>query len=156
MKNAWGWGFLSRRQDLSCPFDFPFGGDFAPAFFAAAFGGSGVPTAAATAGGVAGAAFAGTAGVPAFEETDFFGLFSESSMDLAFTSSRSSTKNSCKKPPKVVKVSHTRIFWGSLDFINDPLKPTNSAKLLEQKLTKHPLIGPILRRDGIERFNDLA
>lgn len=98
MKNAWSLGFLSRRQGFPVPFDFSFGGDFAPTFFAAAFGGSGVPTAAATAGGVAGAAFAGAAGVPAFEKTDFFGLFNESSMDLAFTSSRSSTKNSCKHP----------------------------------------------------------
>ena len=69
------------------------------------------------------------------------GPFSESSMDLAFTSSRSSTKKLLQTPPKVVKVSHARIFWGSLDFINDPLKPTNSAKLVEQKLTKHPFMG---------------
>ena len=66
--------FSAGVKGFPVPFDFPFGGYFAPAFFAAAFGGAGVPTAAATAGGVAGAAFASTAGVPAFEETDFFGL----------------------------------------------------------------------------------
>ena len=137
MKNAWSFGV----KGFPAPFDFPFGGDCSSAFFASAFGEAGVPTAAATADGVAGAAFAGTKGVPAFEETDFFGLFSESSMDLAFTSSRSSTKKLLQTPPKVVKVSHARIFWGSLDFINDPLKPTNSAKLVEQKLTKHPFMG---------------
>ena len=55
--------FSAGVKGCPVPFDFPFGGDFAPAFFAAAFGGAEVPTAAATAGGVAGAAFAGTAGL---------------------------------------------------------------------------------------------
>lgn len=80
--------FSAGVRDFPVPLDFPFGGDFAPAFFAAAFGGAGAPTAAATLGCVAGAAFAGTAGVPAFGADDFFGLLSESSMDLALTSSR--------------------------------------------------------------------
>ena len=92
--------FSAGVRDFPVPFDFPFGGDFAPAFFAAAFGGAGAPTAAATLGCVAGAAFAGTAGVPVFGADDFFGLLSESSMDLALTSSRSSTKNSCKRPQR--------------------------------------------------------
>ena len=58
----------------------------------------GVPTAAATADGLAGAAFAGTKGVPAFEETD---------MDQAFTSSLFNQKLS-QTPPKIVKVSHAK------------------------------------------------
>ena len=71
MKNAWSFGV----KGFPAPFDFPFGGDCSSAFFASAFGEAGVPTAAATADGVAGAAFAGTKGVPAFEETDFFRPF---------------------------------------------------------------------------------
>ena len=78
----------------------PFGGVFAPASSAAAFGGAGASTAVAMAGGVAGVAFAGTAGVAVFAEDDFFGLLRESSMDRAFTSSRSSIKNSCKRPQR--------------------------------------------------------
>ena len=38
--------FSAGVKAFPVPFDFPFGGDFAPAFFAAAFGGAGVPTAA--------------------------------------------------------------------------------------------------------------
>ena len=98
--------FSAGVKGFPAPFDFPFGGEFAPAFFAAAFGGAGVSTAAATAGGVAGAAFAGTAGVPAFVDTDFFGLLSDSSMDLAFTSSSSSVKNSCKRSKHTQNLSY--------------------------------------------------
>ena len=101
--------FSAGVKDFPAPFDSRFGSDFAPAFFAAAFGGAGVPTAAATAGGVAGAAFAGTAGVPAFE-TDFFGLLSESSMDLAFTSSALQSKTLANDP----KDSRSLSYWKCL------------------------------------------
>ena len=61
---------------------------------------SGEPTAAATE-GVAGEAFAGTAGVFALGFPPFFGLRRDCSMDRAFTSSRSSAKNSCNFPQRL-------------------------------------------------------
>jgi hypothetical protein len=73
------------------PFDLPF------AFLGGPFGASlgfGEFTAAATE-DVAGEAFAGTAGVFALGLSPFFGLRRDCSMDRAFTSSHSSTRNSC-------------------------------------------------------------
>ena len=124
MKNAWSLGFLSRCQGLSCPLLFSFRWRFCSSLLCSDFRRNRSSNCSSNSRWCCWRGFRRHGSCSSFVETDFFGLLSESSMDLAFTSSRSSVKNLLQTPPKVVKTSHTGIFWGSLDFINDPFKPT--------------------------------
>ena len=92
----------SALNGFPCPFDFPFGGDFASAFFGTAFDGGAAAALALV--GAAEAALAGTAGVSAFGTfADLFGLLRGCSMDFALASSLSSTRNSCNLDHKKSK-----------------------------------------------------
>ena len=54
--------------------------------------------------------------------------------------SRSSTKKLLQLSPKITKLTHGWIVWGSFDFINHPFQTTRGPKLMEKKLTKHCIL----------------
>ena len=136
----------SALNGFPCPFDFPFGGDFASAAALALVG-------------AAEAALAGTAGTAGFSAfgtfADLFGLLKGCSMDFALASSLSSTRNSSNLDHKKSKSQWWVICW-PFDLINHSLKAFDCSQLVKQELTKHSLIRPLIMRNAVENLHDLC
>ena len=94
----------------------------------------------------------GTAGVFAFGLSPFFDCEGIAQLDRAFTSSRSQPKTLAIFP-KDGWTHAWRNHLGIFYFINHPLQTTYGPKLMEKKLSKHSLVGPLLTRNLVQNLH---